>query len=121
MKQVVSCFRSTHDEQTFIHSNFVWHGHLCRCSSSLTFWVHTIIYMGVTSGARTADPSGTPSESPVFSGIRVPRSLVSCVVFCRSLLVLFVIFFVIVLSVLLRSTDSDYPLGIFQLFLKENT
>ena len=42
--------------------------------------------------------------------------------FCRSLFV-FLYFFllVIVLSVLLRSTDSDYPFGIFKLFLENMT
>ena len=35
--------------------------------------------------------------------------------FCRSLFVLFNL--AIVLSVLLRFTDSDYPFGIFKLFL----
>ena len=34
--------------------------------------------------------------------------------FCKSLLVLFLL--AIVLSVLLRYTDSDYPFGIFKLF-----
>jgi hypothetical protein len=38
--------------------------------------------------------------------------------FCRSLFVLVYFFFLaIVLSVLLRYTDSDYPFGIFKLFL----
>jgi hypothetical protein len=54
-----------------------------------------------------------PSSPPVFSRVRVARSLVFCVVFCRSLFVLFI--FAIVLSVL-RFTDSDYPFGIFKLF-----
>jgi hypothetical protein len=36
---------------------------------------------GVTSGAGTAYPSGAPEFTPVFSGIRVARSLVLCVVF----------------------------------------
>jgi hypothetical protein len=35
--------------------------------------------------------------------------------FCRSLFVLFLL--AIVLSALLRFTDSDYPFGIFKLFL----
>jgi hypothetical protein len=54
-----------------------------------------------------------------FSGVRVTRSLVFCVVFCRSLFVLcpFVPFpLAIVLSILLRYTYSDYPFGIFKLF-----
>ena len=53
------------------------------------------------------------SSPPVFSGVLVTWSLVLCVMFCRSLFVLLSI----VLSVLLRYTDSDYPFGIFKLFL----
>jgi uncharacterized membrane protein len=53
------------------------------------------------------------SSPPVFSGVRVTQSLALCVMFCRSLFVLLAI----VLSVLLRFTDSDYPFGIFKLFL----
>jgi len=52
-----------------------------------------------------------------LSGVRVTRSLVFCVVFCRSLFVLFLL--AIVLSVLLRFTDSDYPFGISKLSLDE--
>jgi len=56
----------------------------------------------------------------VFSGFRVARSLVFCVVFYRSLLALLSFFLlVIVPSVFLRFTDSDYPFGIFKLFLKQ--
>ena len=51
------------------------------------------------------------SSTSVFSGFRVARSLVFCGVFCRSLFVLFPL--AIVLSVLLRFTDSDYTFGIF--------
>ena len=39
---------------------------------------------GVTCGAGTANPDFTP----VLRGVRVARSLVFCVLFCRSLLVL---------------------------------
>ena len=53
-------------------------------------------------------------SSPNFSWVRVARSLVFCVVFCRSLLVLFLL--AIVLSVR-RFTDSDYPFGIFKLLI----
>ena len=53
------------------------------------------------------------SSPPVFSGACVTRSLVLCVCFVCP----FVIFLLaIVLSVLLRYTDSDYPFGIFKLF-----
>jgi hypothetical protein len=54
------------------------------------------------------------SSPPVFNEFRVTRSLVFCVMFCRSLFVLFPL--TIVLSVLLF-TDSDYPFGFFKLFL----
>jgi hypothetical protein len=58
------------------------------------------------------------NSPPVFSGVRVTRSLVLCVMFCISLFVLFFYFLLaIVLSVLLRFTDYDYPFGIFRLFL----
>ena len=46
------------------------------------------------------------SSPLVFSGVRVTRSLVLCVMFCRSLFVLFLL--AIVFSVLLWFTDSDY-------------
>ena len=44
---------------------------------------------GVTSRAETVHSSGAPdSPLPDFSGVRVGRSLVFCVMFCRSLFVL---------------------------------
>ena len=46
----------------------------------------------------------------VLSWVRVPRSLVFCVVFCRSLFDLLSFLLAIVLSVLLRFADSDFPL-----------
>ena len=53
--------------------------------------------------------------SPVFSGVRVTRSLVLWIVVCP-----FVFFLsTIVFSVLLRYTDSDYPFIIFKLFSEE--
>ena len=50
---------------------------------------------------------------PVWSEVRVSRSLVFCVMFCRSLFVPFPL--TIELSVL-RFTASDYRFGIFNLF-----
>ena len=50
---------------------------------------------------------------PVFSGVRVTRALVLCA--CLSFCLCFPL--AIVLSVLLRITDSDYPFGIVKLFL----
>ena len=46
---------------------------------------------------------------PVFSGVRVTRCLVFCVLFCRSLFVIMSFFFW-QLSVLLPFFPSDYPL-----------
>jgi hypothetical protein len=54
------------------------------------------------------------SSPSVCSAVRVARSLVSRVMFCRSLFVLFLL--AIVFSVLLRFTALDYPLGVFKLF-----
>jgi len=48
---------------------------------------------GVTNGAGTANPSGAPEFTHVFSGVRHARSLVSFVMFCRSLFVLESFFF----------------------------
>jgi len=53
-----------------------------------------------------------------FSGVRVAGSLVFSVMFCISLFVLFLLVFV--LSVILGFTASDYPFGIFKLFLLVN-
>ena len=56
------------------------------------------------------------SSPLVFSVVHVAQSLVFCVMFCRSLLVLFLL--VIASSVLLRCMASDYPFGIFKLFFE---
>jgi hypothetical protein len=59
------------------------------------------------------------SSPPDFSGVRVTRSLVSCVCFVDHVLPFcFSFLLAIVLSVLLRFTDCDFPFGIFKLFLK---
>jgi len=54
---------------------------------------------GVTSGAGTAHTS-------VLSGVRVPQSLVLCIVFCRSLFVLLLLTIVVFV---LRLTASEIP------------
>ena len=70
--------------------------------------------MGVASGAGITYPSGAPDFTPVLTRTRVPRPLVLCVMLCKSFSSFF--FLAIVLSVL-RFADSDYPFGIFKLFL----
>ena len=52
------------------------------------------------------------NSPPFLIGVRIARYLVFHVMICRSLFVLFL--FAIVL---LRFTASDYPFGIFKLFL----
>jgi len=49
------------------------------------------------------------SSPPDSSGVRVTRSLIICVMFCRSLFVLLLL--AIVVSVLLQFTDSNFPFG----------
>ena len=53
-------------------------------------------------------------------GVRVSRSLVLCVIFCKSLFVLLSFFFWPLWCLSLRFTDSDYPFGIFKLVLKSS-
>ena len=54
------------------------------------------------------------SSPPVYYGVHVALSLVFCIVFCRSLFVLFLL--AIVLSALLWLMVSGYPFGIFKHF-----
>jgi len=72
---------------------------------------------GVTSEAGTIYPSGAYEFTPSFSAVCVSQSLLSHVVFCRSLFVLLFLFcffhLAIVLSVLLLFKASDYSFGIF--------
>ena len=65
----------------------------------------------VTGGAGAADPGVAPELIPLFSGVCVARYLFSCVVLCRSLLVLLAI----VLSVL-RFTYFYYSFYSFKPF-----
>ena len=72
------------------------------------------ITKGATSGPGTAFlPEHLSSTPPVISGVPVAKSLVFCIVFCRSLFDLFLL--LIVLSVRLWCTTSDYPFGILKL------
>ena len=75
----------------------------------------TNLLLCATSGAGNSPPFRSTRVHPGSSGVRVTRSLVLCVVFCRSLFVLFRL--TIVLSVPLWFTDFDYPFDIFILVL----
>ena len=61
------------------------------------------------------------SSPPVFSGVRDTRSLVLYVCFVDRCLSFVLFLLAIVLSVLLRYTDSDFPFGIFKLFFTNIT
>jgi hypothetical protein len=75
-----------------------------------------------TSGAEIAYPPRAPEFAPppssVFNGVCVTLSLVLCVCFVDRCL-FFCPFSFGQLSVLRRSTNSDYPFGIFKFFLYE--
>ena len=58
------------------------------------------------------------SSSRVFSGVRVIRSLVVCLCFADRYLSFGFFPLAIVLSVLLRYTDPEYPFFIFKLYLR---
>jgi hypothetical protein len=57
------------------------------------------------------------SSPPIFTRVRVTRSLVLYVCFVDRCLSFCTFLLAIVLSVLLRNRDSDCPFGIFKLFL----
>ena len=72
---------------------------------------------GTTSGAGTANPSGAPEFTPGFQWGFVLLDLYFYVYVLQIVVCPFVLFLLaIVLSVLLRYTDSDYLFGIFKLF-----
>ena len=95
---------------------------LLICNFTVCVSIDYLIYHGIyksnttsaTCGAETIYHSGEPEFNPDFSGVRVARSLVFCIMLCRSLFVLFHL--ATALSVL-RFTTSDYSSGIFKLFL----
>ena len=66
---------------------------LTRFSYHMVFVSFNSNTTGVTHGTGTAYPSGALSSTPDFNGVRVARSLVFCVMFCRSLYVLLSFFF----------------------------
>ena len=63
-------------------TRFLYQMMLVSCTSST---------MGATCGAETANPCGAHDFTPAFSGVRVSRSSVFCIMFCRSLFVLFLL------------------------------
>ena len=66
---------------------------------------------GITCGAGTVNPPRGHAITPAYSGVRVAKSLIVCVM-CLSFFL-----FAIVLSILLQFIESDYLFAIFKLFL----
>jgi hypothetical protein len=56
-------------------------------------------------------------SSPLLSGVRVAQSLVLCVMFCRLLFVFWSFSLGHCIFYLIRFMASDYPFGIFKLFM----
>ena len=78
---------------------------------------------GVTNGAGTTLHSGAPEFTPCFSGVHVARSLVFCVVFCRSFFFCCFCPFsfghcVCPSSIYGSLLRSPLPFGIFKLFVE---
>ena len=105
----------THD---FFHISFVGYVDNTTCHNYFPVLSSFMTYNRVCnqsnttnaiSGTVTAYSSRERESNPVFSGFRVVRPLVFCVMFCRSSFVL-VFLLAIVLFVLLF-TDSDYPIA----------
>jgi hypothetical protein len=95
-------------------------------SSSGSFWVYPFLPLNIVIRLTRRVPlveqepltlSEHMSSPPVFSWVRVTRSLVLCVCFVHRCLSFSFFLLAIVLSVLLRFTDSDYSFCIFKLFL----
>jgi hypothetical protein len=76
---------------------------------------------GACSGARTAYPSEHLSAPQAFSGVRVARSFVFDVVFCRLVVWPIVLFLLAIILSVLPLTDTDYIFVIFKLFLLTST
>jgi hypothetical protein len=114
---------STCHQHYQVLSSFMTYHRICNQSTT-----------GATSGGGPDYPSGTPEFIHGFCGVRISRSLAFCIVFCRSLFVLFSFLFwpcvvcpsliyglwlslwyllAIVLSILPWFTDYDYPFSIF--------
>jgi len=93
------------------HLSKKWLGICSTCRKHLPVLTSFMTYHRVCTRVARRVPLVEHMSSPlVLSGVRVTRSLVLWVMFCRSLFDLFLL--VIVLSVL-RFTNFDYPFGIF--------
>ena len=92
--------------------------YVCKCTS----WFHNVINYLICTIKRwvllVEQELPTLPEHSSSSQVLVGYSKVFCVVFCRSLIVFFLLLLVTVFSVLLRFMASDYPFR--QTFLNYN-
>ena len=80
----------------------------------MTFMLFNSNTTYVTCEVGTANPPGAPEFTAVFNGVRVARSLIFCVMFCRLLFVLLFFFFCSLCCLsFFRFTTSDYLFDIF--------
>ena len=73
----------------------------------------------ITSWAGTAYPSGAHEFTPCFSGVRVVRALVFCVVFCGSLFLLLSFFFLSIVLSFFRQVFSNSPSVFIKKFIRK--
>jgi hypothetical protein len=119
-RNLIWIFHSVTQRKYVIVSICDWHW---KCVACLITNIYSIVYDVVNTLSNTTDAisgtldaclSGAPMWTHVFSGVRVGRYLVFCVVFCRLYFVT-LSFFPFVLSVI-RITASDYPFCFFKIF-----
>ena len=93
---------------SFVFINTYW------CVKRFLYHMMLVAFFGNTtddtSRTGTVSPSGAYVFKPIISGVRVARSLVFCVVFCRSMFVIFLL--AIVLSTPLWFARLDYSVRI---------
>ena len=103
-----------------------WHVLLCSTCPKHFLVLHSWLITGLVTrltGRVPIEEQELPtlpvhmSLPPIFSGVRVTRSLVLCVCFVDRCLSLFVLFLLAVVLSVLLFTDSAYQIGIFKFFL----
>ena len=110
----------------FCWSIFCYYLYFCliSCFSGIILFIYVnCTFYAIPS--KTNGSSGTgpayfpenPSSPPVFSGIRVTRSSILCMMYCRSLFVPLPFFFWPQFCLSSSFTDSYYSFGIFKLVL----
>ena len=98
--------------------------HTIKIKANTTYRIFLAQKKISSTGASRAELLTLPehlSSPPVFSGVRVTRSLILCVISCRSLFVPFILFLLAIVLSVRRFTDFDYPFDNFKLFFSYST